>query len=120
MTEWILAGGLGVTGLVVGYVIATFIIRGGKKRVLNEINQKADLAIQEARLSAKRLTDEAEMKSEKILAQAEAKHERIKNLKIQEAKDKYTKLKAQFETEKAQHKVELKEREVEVVNKEND
>lgn len=115
-----IAGASVVAGLVIGYLIATFLIKGGKKRILEESNQKADLAIQEARLTAKRLVDEAETKSEKILAQAEAKHESIKNRKIQEAKEKYNKLKAQFETEKAQHKVELKEREVEIVNKEND
>ena len=120
MNENIIMIGLGVAGLLIGFVLATFLVRGGKKRILEESNQKADLAIQEARLTAKRITDEAEMKAEKTLAQAEAKHENIKNRKIQEAKEKYGKLKAQFETEKAQHKVELKEREVEVVNKENE
>ncbi len=107
-------------GLIIGYLIATLVIKGGKKRLLEESNQKADLAIQEARLTAKRISDEAEMKAEKILSQAEAKHESIKNRKIQEAKEKYNTLKGQFETEKAQHKLELKEREVDVVNKEND
>lgn len=120
MNVMILAAGLGVLGLAIGYLVATFVISGGKKRLLEESNQKADLAVQEARLTAKRITDEAEMKAEKILSQADAKHESIKNRKIQEAKEKYNSLKAQFETEKAQHKVELKEREVEVVNKEND
>ena len=107
-------------GLIIGYLIATLVIKGGKKRLLEDSNQKADLAIQEARLTAKRISDEAEMKAEKILSQAEAKHESIKNRKIQEAKEKYNTLKGQFETEKAQHKLELKEREVDVVNKEND
>ena len=120
MNEMLLAVGLGVAGLIVGYLVATLVIKGGKKRLLEESNQKADLAIQEARLTAKRISDEAEMKAEKILSQAEAKHESIKNRKIQEAKEKYNTLKGQFETEKAQHKLELKEREVDVVNKEND
>ena len=120
MNEMIMAAGLGVIGIIIGYVLATLVIKGGKKRILEDSNQKADLAIQEARLNAKRLVDEAEMKAEKIVAQAEAKNENIKNRKIQEAKEKYGKLKAQFETEKAQHKIELKEREVDVVNKEND
>jgi ribonucrease Y len=120
MNAFILAGGLGVLGLILGYLVATLVIKGGKKRLLEESNQKADLAVQEARLTAKRITDEAEMKAEKVLSQADAKHESIKNRKIQEAKEKYNSLKAQFETEKAQHKVELKEREVDVVNKEND
>lgn len=120
MNVFILAGGLGVLGLIIGYLVATLVIKGGKKRLLEDSNQKADLAVQEARLTAKRIMDEAEMKAEKVLSQADAKHESIKNRKIQEAKEKYNSLKAQFETEKAQHKVELKEREVDVVNKEND
>ncbi len=120
MNATILAAVLGVAGLLIGYLLATFMLRGGKKRILEESNQKADLAIQEARLTAKRISDEAETKAEKILAQAEAKHENIKNRKIQEAKEKYGKLKAQFETEKAQHKLDLKDREVDVVNKENE
>jgi ribonuclease Y len=111
---------IGVIALIMGFTISQFIIKGGKKRLIEESNQKADLAIQEARLTAKRITDEAEMKAEKVLSQAEAKHESIKNRKIQEAKEKYNSLRAQFETEKAQHKVELKEREVDVVNKENE
>src|SRR5688500_3638248 len=116
----ILAGGLGVLGLIIGFIVANLLIKGGKKRILEESNQKADLAIQEARLNAKRLMDEAEMKAQKIVAQSEAKNESIKNRKIQEAKEKYNKLRAEFETEKAQHKLDLKEREVDVVNKEND
>ncbi|MDZ4749210.1 MAG: ribonuclease Y [Saprospiraceae bacterium] len=120
MNVFILAGGLGVLGMVIGYLVATLVIKGGKKRLLEDSNQKADLAIQEARLTAKRIMDEAEMKAEKLLSQADAKHESIKNRKIQEAKEKYNSLKGQFETEKAQHKVELKERELDVVNKEND
>lgn len=107
-------------GLGAGFGLTTFVIRGGRKRILEESNQKADLAIQEARLTAKRIADEADMKAAKILAQAEAKHEQIKNTKIQEAKEKYASLKSQFETEKAQHKLDLKDREVDVVNKENE
>lgn len=120
MNEFILAGGIGVVGLVIGYLLSNLVIRGGRKRLLEESNQKADLAVKEARLTAKRITDEAEMKSEKIIAQAESKHEAIKNRKIQEAKEKYNKLRSQFDTEKAQHKLELKDREVEVLNKEKD
>src|SRR5688572_3733022 len=121
MNETILmAAGLGVLGLIIGYVIAVFVIKGGKKRLLEESNRKADLAVQEARLNAKRMVDEAELKANNIIAQAEAKNENIKNKKIQEAKEKYAKFKSQFETEKAQHKIELREREVDVVNKENE
>lgn len=120
MNEILLAAGVGILGLVLGYFLANMLIKGGKKRLLEESNQKADLAVQEARLTAKRITDEAEMKAEKLLAQAEAKHESIKNKKIQEAKEKYNNLRSQFDTEKAQHKLELKDREVDIVKKEND
>lgn len=120
MNTILIAAGLGVAGLVLGYLLATLFVKGGKKRLLEESNKQADLAVQEARLTAKRLVDEAETKAEKIEAQSEARNEAIKNRKIQEAKEKYGKLKAQFETEKAQHKIELKDREVDVVTKEND
>ena len=92
MNEMILmAAGVGVLGLILGFVLSNFIIKGGKKRILEESNQKADLVIQEARLNAKRIVDESEMKAEKIVAQAEAKNESIKNRKIQEAKEKFRK-----------------------------
>ncbi|MEP6792886.1 MAG: ribonuclease Y [Saprospiraceae bacterium] len=120
MNTILLAGGLAVVGLVIGYLLTTLFVKGGKKRLLEESNKQADLAVQEARLTAKRLVDEAETKAEKIEAQSEARNEAIKNRKIQEAKEKYGKLKAQFETEKAEHKLELKDREVDVVNKENE
>ena len=120
MNSTLIAAALGAAGLILGFLIAMLLFRGKKKRELEESNRQADIALQEARLSAKRLTDEAEVKAEKILSQADAKHESIKNRKIQEAKEKYNSLRSQFETEKAQHKVELKEREVDVVNKENE
>src|SRR6187401_37643 len=120
MNSTLIAAALGAAGLILGFLIAMLLFRGKKKRELKESNRQADIALQEARLSAKRLTDEAEVKAEKILSQADAKHESIKNRKIQEAKEKYNSLRSQFETEKAQHKVELKEREVDVVNKENE
>ncbi len=44
MNVIILAGGLGVLGLIIGYLVATMVIKGGKKRLLEESNQKADLA----------------------------------------------------------------------------
>ena len=79
---------IGVGCLIIGFAISQFAIKGGKKRLIDESNQKADLAIQEARLTAKRTVDDAEMKAEKILSQAEAKHYSKKNRKIQEAKEK--------------------------------
>jgi ribonuclease Y len=78
------------------------------------MNAKADLQIKEARLTAKRIVDEAETKAEKIVSKAEDNNERIKQNKIQEAKERFNKMRSEFETEKAAHKLDLKEREMEV------
>lgn len=90
-----------------------------RKRV-SEMNQQTDLALKEAKISAKRIVDEAETKAEKILTKAEATNEAVKQKKIQEARDKFNRYRAEFEEEKAQHKVQLKEREIEVRNLEKE
>ncbi|MBK7427573.1 MAG: ribonuclease Y [Saprospiraceae bacterium] len=107
-------------GAALGFAVVAFILKRSNDRKTADLNQKSDLALQEARLTAKRLVDEAEMKGEKIVAKAETKHEQIKQRKIQEAQERFNKLRADFETEKAQHKVDLKEREVGIVNLENE
>lgn len=113
-----------IIGLVVGgimaYVIATRATKQSNQKALEEGNRQADLAIQEARLTAKRLTDEASLKAEKVVGKAEAENERIKQQKIQEAKERYAQMRSQFETEKAQHQIQLKEMEMEVVGKQKD
>lgn len=65
MNSIIIAAGLGILGLIIGYFLSTIIIKGGKKRLLEESNRNADLVLQEARLTAKRITDEADVKAEK-------------------------------------------------------
>jgi ribonuclease Y len=107
-------------GAALGFAVVAFILKRSNDRKTADLNQKSDLALQEARLTAIRLVDEAEMKGEKIVAKAETKHEQIKQRKIQEAQERFNKLRADFETEKAQHKVDLKEREVGIVNLENE
>jgi ribonuclease Y len=111
--------GIGIiVGAVVGVVIAMIITMLATKRIrskaVEEINQKADLAVKEARITAQRLMDEAESKADKIVDGAERKHEKIKQKKIQEARDKFSNLKSEFESFKAQQKIELKEREIEL------
>ncbi len=119
--EWLLNGGIGIViGLVVGYLITTLAIRRTNQRRADEINKKADLAIQEARLTAKRTIDEAETKAQKLITKAEGRNESIKQKKIQEAKSKYSRLKADYEERKAKHRIEMKEREMEVVEMEKD
>jgi len=90
------------------------------RKHIAEINQQTDLALKEAKLSAKRIVDEAETKAEKIVAKAEATNEAIKTKKIQEAREKFNKFRSEFEEEKAQHKVQMKEREMEVRNLEKE
>jgi ribonuclease Y len=109
-----------VVGGIVAYVIATRATKQSNQKALEEGNRQADLAIQEARLTAKRLTDEASLKAEKIVGKAEAENERIKQQKIQEAKERYAQMRSQFDTEKAQHQIQLKEMEMEVVGKQKD
>jgi ribonuclease Y len=85
-----------------------------RKNKTNELNAQVDLEVKEARLNAKRIMDEAELKAEKLLDQSEVKNERIKQRKIQEAKDNFNSLKNQFESHKASQMIELKEREIEI------
>ncbi len=114
----------GVIGLVAGAVLGLIgvglFLRRNHQQKTDETNKKADLVIQEARLTAKRMIDEAETKAEKIISKAEGKNESIKQKKIQEAKEKFTKLKADYEERKSQHRIEMREREMEVVEKEKD
>ncbi|MEQ1746080.1 MAG: ribonuclease Y [Saprospiraceae bacterium] len=117
--------GIGIAiGLVVGGIVAYFIASRASKqshqKAVEEANRQADLAIQEARLTAKRMTDEAAVQAEKIVGKAEGENERIKQQKIQEAKERYAQMRSQFDTEKAQHQIGLKEMEMEVVSKQKD
>jgi len=120
-----------IIGLVVGGVIAYLIASQLTKKVnlksIEEQNRQADLAVQEARLNAKRVTDEAaveaqrmQLKTADLIAKAEAENERIKQQKIQEAKERYGQMRSQFDTEKHQHQLKLKEMELEMVSKEKD
>lgn len=102
------------------YFLASQSFKRANQKAAEEGNRQADLIIQEARLSAKRITDEATVKAEKMISRAESENERIKQQKIQEAKERYAQMRAQFEAEKAQHQVKLKEMEVEVVSKQKD
>lgn len=103
-----------VAGILLGYILSTLIVKRAKHKVIDESNQKADLVIKEARLTAKRVVDEAETRSEKILSNAEQKNERIKQKKIQEAKDKFNKLRSNFDQEKSRMQMDLKDRQIEV------
>ena len=83
------------------------------------MNSKADLVVQEARVTAKRLVSEAETKADKLVSKAESKNESIKQKKISEAKERFAKMKSEIQQERVNLKVELKDREVDVVKKES-
>jgi ribonuclease Y len=105
---------LAIVGAIVGFFGARFLLNIQRKNKTNELNAQVDLEVKEARLNAKRIIDEAELKAEKLLDQSEVKNERIKQRKIQEAKDNFNSLKSQFESHKATQMIELKEREIEI------
>lgn len=114
-----IVGGL-VLGAVIGYFVIRMLIQRTTKAQVDEMNKKADLVLQESRLSAKRIIDEAETKAEKEMAKAESKNELIKQKKIQEAKEKFAKLKSEYDDYRGKKKIELKERETEIQLKEKD
>lgn len=109
--------GLGIglaVGAILGFVVVQAFIKKSSQAKVEEMNAKADQQVKEARLTAKRLVDDAEVKANRIVSEAEGKNERIKQKKIQEAKDKFSRLKSDFESFKADQKVEMKEREMQV------
>lgn len=111
-------------GLVIGgiaaYLIASLSSKKSGQKAVEEANRQADLALQEARLSAKRIEDEANLKAEKVISRAESENERVKQQKIQEAKERYAQMRSEFDREKHQHQMKLKEMELEVVGKQKE
>jgi len=104
-----------LVGLVIGGGLGYFIINTAFKSKVQEANDKADITIKEAELTAQRKLSEAQSKSEKIISKAEQQNEAVKQKKIQEARDNFSKLKSEFETWKSEQKVEIKERELNAV-----
>lgn len=101
-------------GAVVAYVVASMTIKKGGSKAAEEATRQAELIIQEARLSAKRTEDEASVKAEKIVSRADAENERIKQQKIQEAKERYAQMRQEVEAEKMKHQLEMKELEMQI------
>ena len=107
-----LLGG-GVVGAIIAFLMVKSFITKANQSKTDEINRKADLVLEEARIAAKRTEEEAKLKGDKIISRAETKNEQIKQKKIQEAKSKFSNLKSKFESEKAQHKIDMKDLEFE-------
>ena len=109
-----------LAGLAGGFFLLKSFATKANQGKIEEMNQKADLIIKEARLTAQRAEDEAKFKSQKLISKAESKNESIKQKKIQEAKDKFARLKSDFEKDKSQHKISMKEMEMESKNLKKD
>ncbi len=109
---------IGIVGLVVGLVLGYFglnvAMKGKFNTKLEEADKKADIALKEARLTATKTVEDAKLKAEKLTSRAEGKNESIKQKKIQEAREKYAKLKSDYEDFKIKRKGDLKERELEI------
>jgi ribonucrease Y len=105
-----------MSGMGIGYFIVYAILKRSNQRKLEEINRISDLEIEKARVSSQRMISEAEMKADKIVSKAEQKNETIKQQKIQETRDNFARLKADFESYKTTQSVELKERELKALN----
>ena len=115
--------GIGVglaVGLLLGYLLVSFLFKKTRQANIDAANDKADLTLKEAKLSAERIVGEAQSKADKMVDKAEQKNDSIKRKKIQEAKEKFARFKSEFESYKAEHKVEMKEREMQVVSQEKD
>jgi len=88
-----LLGG-GVVGAIIAFLVVKSFITKANQGKIDEMNKKADLMLQEARLTAKRTQDEAKLKADKVVSRAESKNEQIKQ-------------------KKAQHKIDMKDLEIE-------
>ncbi len=99
-------------GVLAGGGVSYFMIRTLFQARLKEANNKADITLKEAELTAQRKVNDAETSAAKIVARAEQNNENVKQKKIQEARDNFSRLKSEFETWKAEQKVELKEKEM--------
>jgi len=111
--------GLGA-GAVLSFLLFNLFTKRLNKKKIDELNNKADLTLKEAKLSADRVVGDAEQKARSMVDKAKIKNEQIKQQKIQEAKDKFNNLRVSYENYKADQKVELKEREIEVVSQEKE
>ncbi len=116
-----------VVGAIVAYIIASLTTKKANTQSIEESNRQADLAVQEARLTAKRLTDEAsveveksKLKAQELISKAEAENERVKQQKIQEAKDRYAQMKQEIEVEKQKKQLEIKELEMTIAAQQKD
>ncbi len=109
-----------ILGVVLGGGAGYFLIQTAFKSRINKANDKADITLKEAELTASRKIQEAEAKADKLVSKAEQQNESVKQKKIQEARDNFARLKSEFETWKSEQKVEIKERELNAISLEKE
>src|SRR5690625_5740701 len=63
-----------ILGVVIGYLIIRQMYKKSYRSKTEEMNKKADLVVQEARLAAKRILDEADMKSDRKSTRLNSSH----------------------------------------------
>ena len=99
--------GMAVVGIIIGAILGFFGIKSTQssktKSIVDAASKQADEVITAARLKAK-----------EIEKSAEKKNESIKQKKIKEAKERFSRFKSDFEKYKAEQKVAMKDREMEV------
>jgi ribonuclease Y len=108
------------TGGGIAYVLASQMHKKDNQKAIEDGNRQADMLLQEARLSAKRIEDEAALKADKIVSKADAENERIKQQKIQEAKERYAQMRSDLETEKNKHQLHIKELDLEISSRQKE
>ena len=103
-----------IVALVVGVGGGWFLGKGNTQKKMDALNTESDNILLEARSTAKRITEDAESKAKSSLRDAKSQNERIKQEKILQAKEKYVKLKADFENSTTKRKKELQEEELKI------
>jgi len=111
--------GLAIGG-VIAFILASQMHKKDNQKAIEDGNRQADMLLQEARLSAKRMEDEASLKAEKLVSKADAENERIKQQKIQEAKERYAQMRNELETEKNRHQLKMKELDLDISAKQKE
>ena len=82
-----------VIGVIVGFLVVNYFVKKMQRAKVEEMNSKADLTLQEAKLTAKRIEDEAKSKANNLMSNAENKHERIKQKKNQRGQGEVLRIK---------------------------
>lgn len=103
-------------GAVVAAILSFIFIKSRQTTQVKQAQKQADQILLEAESKAKGILEKARDQSELIMEKAEQKNESIKQSKIQQARDKFANLKADYEEYKSEAKFELKEERMEVKN----